>query len=177
MLCDDNGPVGQFGAYDHGVLTASLGMSVRLKIAPAFAYVGAVLFDLAAGARVERHHFVEGARDVTRMIVVHFEAFLPGVDDHYRYALHDPAVLGGETYGRSAELLDVTAERDAAPVAEMAHTATFLASKGFTLSDRHAVARYARIVGDDRRREILIFYHEVGGRLDGIFDRATMVLQ
>ncbi|HYK97366.1 MAG TPA: hypothetical protein VEU77_03135 [Candidatus Acidoferrales bacterium] len=169
--------MGQSGRYERGVLTASFGMSLHLKIAPAFAYAGSLLFDLAAGARVERHHFVEGARDVTRLIVVHFEVFLPGVDDHYRYALRDPAVLAGERYGRSAELLDVAAGRAAAPLAEMARTATFLASKGFRCSGRHAVARYARIVGDDRRGEILIFYHEVGGRLEGIFDRATMVLQ
>ena len=177
MLCEDNGPVGVSGTYERGVVTASLGMSLHLKIAASFAYVGSLLFDLAAGARVERHLFVEGPRDVTRLIVVHFEVFLPGVDDHYRYPLRDPAVLGGETYGRSAELLDVAAERGAAPLAEMARTAAFLESNGFTLSDRHAVARYARIVGDAERGEILIFYHEVGGRLEGIFDRATMVMQ
>ena len=160
------------GAYANGTLTSVLAMSLQVVTAPEFRWVGSFVFDLDAGARVERHVFVEGSPDVTRLIVVQFEAFLPGVDDHYRYGLRDPRVLGGETYGTSTSALNVAEERAAAPKAEMARTADFLASKGLALADGHAVARFARIVGEERRREILIFYHEVGGSLDGLLGRA-----
>jgi hypothetical protein len=148
-----------------------------MRTAEGFRYLGSFTFDLSAGARVARHLFVEGGPDVRRMIVVHLEEFLPGVDDLYRYALADPEVLGGETYGRSTNVLSLLEERTVSPDAEMAHTEEFLRRKGLTLGDRHAVARYARIVGHDRRKEILIFYHEIDGSEAGVLVRAREALR
>jgi hypothetical protein len=54
----------------------------------------------------------------------------------------------------------------------MTHTEAFLESRGLLLPDDHAVARYARIVGNDRRRELLIFYHECDGVVEGVLSRA-----
>ena len=136
-----------------------------------FSYVGAVEFVLGNVARVERHHFVDAAPTPSRLIIVQLEAFLPEVDDHYRYALRDPQLLDGERYGRTASLLRVSDECTSAPQGEMARSLEFLEARGFVIGDTHAVARYARIIGDDRRREILIFYHEVGGSLDGVYER------
>jgi hypothetical protein len=45
------------------------------------------------------------------------------------------------------------------------------------LPDQHAVARYARIIGADRRRELLIFYNEIDGQTDGILDRAERAFE
>jgi hypothetical protein len=122
--------------------------------------------------------FVEDTRGtVARMLVLHFESFLPGVADLYRYALVDPRALGGATYGRSAGALSVRDERADSPEGEMARTAAFVEGHGLALPDRHAVARYARIVGDDRRSELLIFYHEVDGSVDGILERAERAFE
>ena len=54
----------------------------------------------------------------------------------------------------------------------MARTKAFVQGHGLALPDRHAVARFARVVGEDRRSELLIFYHEVDGTEDGILERA-----
>jgi hypothetical protein len=151
-------------------------MSLALRVSPEFEYVGSFVFDLAAGARVDRHVFADGSPSPRRLIVVQFEAFLPGVDDHYRYALRDPARIGGEIYGRSSGVLSVREERAASPDAEIARTADYLASRALAFGDRHAVARFARIVGDDRRQEILVFYHEVDGSPEGILDRAERAI-
>ena len=48
---------------------------------------------------------------------------------------------------------------------------------GLVLPDRQAVARYARVIGDDRRTELLIFYHEVGGTAEGILERAERAFE
>ena len=151
-------------------------MTLRLRVTPELRYVGSHLFELRGLAVVERHIFVEGASDVVRMLVVHFEAFLAGVDDLYRYALHDTRVLGGEGYGRMASVMSLRAEIEESPGAEMAHTQEFIRSKGLRIGDRHAVARYARIVGEDRRKEVLIFYHEVDGSTEGIYERAESAM-
>lgn len=146
---------------------------LRVRVAAPLRYIGSFEFDLERIARVERHVFVEDAgATVTRMLVLHFESFLPGVDDLYRYALVNARELGGAPYGTSAGALSVRDERAASPEGEMAHTAAFIAGHGLALPDRHAVARYARVIGDDRRSELLIFYHEIDGTVDGILERA-----
>ena len=159
-------------AYDGRVLRSGIGLALPIRVRPEFRYLGAVDFVLKSVARVERHHFVDALPAPRRLVIVQFEAFLPGVDDHYRYALRDPTTLGGESWGTSTGTLRVSEERDAQPEAEMARTARFLAEHGTMVDDAHAVARFARIVGEERRREILIFYHEVGGSRDGILERA-----
>lgn len=147
--------------------------ALHIRVAPPMRYIGSFDFDLKGIARAERHVFVEDSEGtVTRMLVLHFEGFLPGVADAYRYALHDPRALGGVTYGSSAGVLSVRDERTEAPEGEMAHTAAFIAGHGLVLPDRHAVARYARIVGDDRRSELLVFYHEIDGTEERILERA-----
>ncbi|MDQ2950763.1 MAG: hypothetical protein M3R54_00705 [Chloroflexota bacterium] len=159
--------------YADGVFTSDELPPLRMRVVPELRYLGSFLFDLKGIARVERHIFVETERVlVRRMLVLQFEGFLPHVDDVYRYGLADPRELGGETYGRQASLLSVSAERAESPDAEITHTVIFLESKGLVLPDRHAVARFARIFGERRRRELLIFYHECDGALDGILARA-----
>ena len=159
--------------YADGVFTSDDLPPLRMRVVPELRYLGSFLFDLRQIARVERHVFVETERAlVRRMLVLQFEGFLPNVDDVYRHALSDPRELGGETYGRRASLLRVSDERAESPDGEMTHTAAFLQSKGLALPDQHAVARFARIVGEGRRRELLIFYHECDGAVDGILTRA-----
>ena len=59
-----------------------------LRVVPALRYIGSFTFDLKKIAQVERHVFVETQGSaVARMLILHFESFLPGVDDLYRYAL------------------------------------------------------------------------------------------
>ena len=59
----------------------------------------------------------------------------------------------------------------------MAHATAFARGHGLVLPDRHAVARYARVIGEDRRRELLIFYHEVDGTERGILERAERTFE
>jgi hypothetical protein len=151
---------------------------LRLRAAPPMRYVGSFTFDVKGIARVERHVFVQtDGPTVARMLVLHFESFFPDVDDLYRYALANPRELGGATYGRSAGMLSVREERAESPEAETAHTAAFIEGHELVLPDRHAVARYARVIGEDRRSELLIFYHEADGTDDGILERAERAFE
>jgi hypothetical protein len=159
--------------YRDGLFVSDELPPLRVTVDPALVYLGSFVFDLRAIARVERHVFAErDGQSVLRMLVLHFESFLRGVDDLYRYRLTEPRLLGGVLYGSGASILRVAEELAESPEGEMAHTTAFLRSKGAAIGDQHAVARYARIVGDDRRSELLIFYHEIGGEPDGIRDRA-----
>jgi hypothetical protein len=163
--------------YDGHALRSGLGLALPMQVRPEFRYLGSLDFVLRNVARVERHHFVDALPKPRRLVIVQFEAFLAGVEDHYRYALRNPRTLGGERWGRTDGMLRVREECDADPEAELARSARFLAEQGAMIGDDHAVARFARIVGDDRRREILIFYHEVGGSTDGILERAESAFE
>jgi hypothetical protein len=156
-----------------GVLVSTSAPPLRLRPAPALRYLGADAFELKALAAVERHHFVEDRQgSVTRMLVVHFESFLPGVRNEYRYRPEDPREIAGAMYGVTTSLLDLREELNAEPEAEMAHTVRFLAVRGLRLPERQNMARFARIVGDDRRSELLIFHHEIAHESAGLLDRA-----
>ena len=161
-----------------GVFVSEQLPPLHLRVASALRYIGSFTFDLKGIARVERHVFVEtNGSTIARMLVLHFESFLPGVDDLYRYSLANTREIGGATYGRSAGTLSVREERAESPDGEMAHTAAFVDGHALVLGDRHAVARYARVVGDDRRSELLVFYHEVGGAERGILERAERAFE
>ena len=163
---------GMRGVQD-GVFVSAQLPPLRLRVLAPLRYIGSFTFELKNVAQVERHVFVEtNGAAVARMLVLHFESFLPGVDDLYRYSLANTRELGGVTYGSSAGTLSLREELAGSPDAEMAHTAAFVAGHDLVLPDRQAVARFARIVGEDRRSELLIFYHEVDGAEDGILERA-----
>jgi hypothetical protein len=156
-----------------GVLVSSSAPPLRLRPAPWLRYVGADAFELKEVAAVERHHFVEDRQgSVTRMLVVQFEGFLPHVRNEYRYRYADPREIAGATYGVTTSVLDLREELNAEPDAEMAHTVRFLAVRGLRLPERQNMARFARIVGEDRRSELLIFHHEIAHAPDGLLDRA-----
>ncbi|HUQ42701.1 MAG TPA: hypothetical protein VM052_09380, partial [Candidatus Limnocylindrales bacterium] len=82
--------------YRDGVFVSDELPPLRMTVDPMLAYLGSFTFDLKTIARVERHVFAQARGDtVVRMLVLHFESFLPGVDDLYRYRLADPRALGG----------------------------------------------------------------------------------
>jgi len=161
-----------------GVFVSEQLPPLRLRVSPQLRYIGSFTFELKNVARVERHLFVETeGSGIARMLVLHFESFFPSVDDRYRYSLANTRELGGELYGRSVGMLSLRDELAESPVAEMAHTASFLEGHGLALLDRQAVARFARVIGEDRRSELLIFYHEIDGAEDGILERAERAFE
>ena len=149
-----------------GELVSSSGPALRIRVDPALRHVGATELAIKGLALAERHHFVD-AQDghVRRMLVVQFEGFLPSNDETYRYRLPEPVTMGGERYGSWVFGYSVAAEIDEDPVAESADTARFLAGHGLSLDDEQLMARYARIIEPDARRELLVFYHEPIRRL------------
>ena len=65
--------------------------------------------------------------------------------------------MAGETWGSWVFCYAVGGE-DPAP--ETLDTVRHLREHGLELEDEQVMARYARIIGDDARHEVLIFYHE-----------------
>ncbi len=80
-----------------GVFVSAAMPALRIRIDERFRYLGRDRFVLKGVAHVDRHHWVavrerpppEGGqmKEVEAMIVLQFEGFLDGVDDHYRYSI------------------------------------------------------------------------------------------
>jgi hypothetical protein len=135
--------------------------SATFRIDPALRYLGVDSFALKGIAHVERYFFAETSGGVVRrLLAFQFEDILPGVDEIYRWQIRSPRLIGGETYHSTAFVFSVPSQVLAEPDAEIARTVAFLGRQGLRLEDEQLVARFARVIGDDRRHEFIIFYNE-----------------
>ena len=65
--------------------------------------------------------------------------------------------MGGEIWGSWIFCYSIARELVDEPGAESADTVEHLRPHGLELEDEQVMVRYARIVGDDARNEVLIF--------------------
>lgn len=136
--------------------------AMRLRVDESLPYLAATELVIKGIARAERHYFVDAREGgVRRMLVAQFEGFLPDNDERYIYPLPDPVEMGGETWG--SWVFCYSLADGSAP--ETKDTVEVMQRHGLTLDDELVMARYARIVGDDARNEVLLFYTEPLGRL------------
>lgn len=144
-----------------GVFVSEALPALRLTPGAGLVYLGAHPFRIGTIARGERHLFADRADGVVhRLLVLQFESILPSSTEEYRYRISNPVELGGIPYRHSVHLYRVSDSIREAPESELALTVEFLRGKRLTLPDEQAMSRYARVIGADRKHELLIFYHE-----------------
>jgi hypothetical protein len=156
---------------EDATLVSTDGPPLRMRVDPSLRYLGSTELVIKDLALAERHYFVDArANRVRRMLVAQFEGFLSSNDERYVYRLPDPVSLGGETYGTwvFADRLSAAPGGDAIP--ESVDTRRMLDEHALTIDDELLIARFARIVGDDGRREVLVFYTEPLRALGHSFD-------
>jgi hypothetical protein len=144
-----------------GVFVSEALPALRLTPGPGLVYLGAHPFRIGAIAAGERHVFVDQTNGVVRrLLVLQFESILPASTEEYRYRITNPVELGGIPYRHSVHFYRLSDSIGEAPDSELALTVEFLKERGLTLPEEQAMARYARVIGADRKHELLIFYHE-----------------
>ena len=163
-----------------GVFVSRENPALRLQLDPSWRYLGLSSFDLKGIAHVERYHFaVTDGNRITRGLVLQFENILPGVDEMYRWTVRTPRELGGIPYQYNVFAFNVDDAVREEPEAEMGHTMKFLAERGISLDSEQIVARFARVVGDDKLHEFIIFYSEPlaasGHRLAAVIDTSGSI--
>jgi hypothetical protein len=118
-------------------------------------------------ALVERFIFVDkGASETTRLFIVQFEGVLESVKFKYRYRVTNPVRLGQHDYQHNVWLYNNAEAVRETPNAEADQTTHFLQAEGYPHDDELAMSRFARIVDDARRHEIIIFYQETLRSMD-----------
>lgn len=142
-------------------LVSTAAPPLRLRIDPRLPHLESTELTIKGLALAERHYFVEAREGrVRRMLVAQFEGFLPTNDERYVYRLPDPVTLGGETYGSWVFCYARRHGTGGDPSPEGIDTSDVLARHDLAMDEEVIMARYARIVGEDARREILLFYTE-----------------
>lgn len=135
---------------------------IRIKVDEALNYVGGITKMLSGIALAEIHYFVEpdSANQIHRRFHVQFEHFLPDSDKTYTYDLPDRIKLGEHHYMHNAGGYAVQLVFDTRPDSDMAAGYNFLKKKGYNLPEEVLYRRFVRVIGDDRRAEILLIYTE-----------------
>ena len=143
------------------VLTSREDPPIRVRVDRALSYLGHLRFPLKGTACVERHFFARAENGrVRQLFIFQFEGFLDDNSKVYRWTVRNPHRLGAEDYHFNTWFFDSARLNAAEPDSESAKTDAFLRSNGLHLDAELMMARFARIVGEDKRHEFILFYME-----------------
>ena len=133
----------------------------RITIDKELAYLGAFRFELKGIACVERQLFavVENGR-IRKLFIIQFEGILDSSSEIYRWPMRDPIRLGDGDYRHNVFAFDTSVSIRDEPEAETARTDAFLQAKGLHLDSELVMSRFARVVGPDKKHELIFFYME-----------------
>lgn len=145
---------------DHTIISDAM-PALEITVDPAFEFVGILSFVLKKIALVERFIFVgRQSSNITRLFIVQFEGILDDVDFTYNYQITNPIELGKHSYHHGVYIYSNDQSVREAPGAESDQTTQFLQGRGYIHDDALAMSRFARIVDEARRHEVIIFYQE-----------------
>ena len=136
--------------------------SLAIEVDEQLPHAGILNFTLKEVAQVERYIYARAdeAGAVQRMLIIQFESILPGVKGSYSFPITNPTRIGDYDYDTSTGIYNFAKTIAANPGAEAEHTKALLVKNGFKVDHDFRVARYARIVGDEKRSELIFFYLE-----------------
>jgi len=191
-------------SFNDGVLISKADPAMSVRIASDFEYLGPESFLLGETHEAERHHFVRrDAGEVTALLVFQFERILDGVPGQYQFNIPPEEHIAGSNYRFAPKRIRLGSHdyihntwafntRESArenPGKESDRTLRLLEGRGYKLDDGLIMARYVRAVGDDQRKEVIIFYmeplrrngHDIsefpdGGPVSESFDRLSTEL-
>jgi len=133
----------------------------RIEVDEELRYIGALRFDLKEMACVERHVFAAVQNhQIQRLFIVQLEGILESSSEIYRWRMRDAVRLGDAEYRYNVLAFDTAASIREEPEAETAKTDAFLKSRGLELETELVMSRFARVVGEDRKHELIFFYME-----------------
>jgi len=148
------------------VLISTYLPSIRVRFDKRLKYVGSQKFILYERAQVEQHFFVAADKQgrIKRLYMVQFEGYLPNINATYDYPVTKTVDLGGQTYLVNAESMpNVSAVLKQDPKSDVTRAASFLANKGYRLSESIVYQRFVRLVDEAKRNEFIMVYVEDAG--------------
>ena len=137
--------------------------TLRITVNRGLSYIGSLRFPLGNTAEVERFVFADADPDgrIRALFVAQFESLLPAAKNGYTFKVVTPIKLGSHDYQTDTGFFDFAEAAAARPGFEADRTRAFLKTHGLEVGDDDFLtARYARIVDDTARHELILFYWE-----------------
>jgi hypothetical protein len=146
---------------ENNVLVSSDLPKIRIAVDKSLPYLGTFHFNLRNIAEGDRYIWAETRNGrVTRMFIVQFEGLLHAIERSYTYQMRTPVKLGNDVYSHNLWFYTEAAQRTEHPKNEPEYLANFLAERGLRTEHDLMMSRFARIVDDAKRHEIILFYWE-----------------
>lgn len=152
---------------ENNILISKSDPALAIAVDGSFTFLGRHAIrirDVAAGERLVYVDELNGR--VSRLFIVQFEGFLPGIDDEYRYDLSQSPVVAGYPFrsnGFAFDLIESVAEN---PTNESADTKRFLEDQGLVAPRQWMMWRSLTVTDEAKRNEMIIFYVEDPASID-----------
>jgi hypothetical protein len=145
---------------ENNLLVSTAQPPIKLQIDRRMGYVGRLLINLFDLAEAEIYVFAEADEGrLKRWLTVHFEGYYDTNSYSYDYRMPGRATLGANEYLYDDRATDLR-EAQIRPGSDWEAVTNLLKEKGFTFPNETIRTRYVRMLGEDRRREILVIYTE-----------------
>jgi len=134
---------------------------LRIRVDAGLPFVGRQTYTIREIADAEAFYFAVSAHGkITRLFMAQFEAFRPEVEGRYHYKLDSTTTLGGLEWRTDVRCWSPWVAEDEEPASDAAHDARFLRTLGLTPIAEMIRLRCLRVLGEDRRAEVLLIYAE-----------------
>jgi hypothetical protein len=152
-------------------LTSDQQPAISIEVAPALHHIGTLEMTIKGMAAAQTFLFVaaDAQRRIQRQLAIQFEHFLPGTNPkvmYYRYDTPRKIPLAGHTYDTDLRVIPSALflqDLESDPEADSVQVQQFIRSKGYELpfyEEQVVTKRMMRILGEDKRAEILFIYQE-----------------
>jgi hypothetical protein len=155
----DNSPT---RTLDGNVLVSSDLPPITVEVDPGLDFIGRLRFPLYGIADADIFVFGEPGPDgiVKRSLVVQFEGYLDNNTHTYNYAMPRKVRLGEHDYMHDYYARNLRGSAERSPDSDGAHVSRLYREKGYSQPEEAIWVRLIRIIGEDRRRELLFIYLE-----------------
>lgn len=135
--------------------------SIQIRIDKNIRYIGSFPFKIEHLATGERYVFAEtSGKNIRRMFIAQFEAFLPETPEIYRYSFENAMILSGHRFNHNTFAYSNRDALQENPKSEAALTDSFLKQRGFDVADEWIASRFLTLGDESRKQELILFYLE-----------------
>lgn len=147
---------------EKNVFTADPPSRLKLTLDSKFQYLGSFPFDIKGIAGGYRYVWGETDKGnhLNRTFIVQAEGYYPGNHGSYNYGTPNPVTIAGDVYQHNVWIYDNDQSAREDPGNESDLTRKFIRDKGYEWEPQLIMSRFARIVDESRKNEIIFFYFE-----------------
>lgn len=135
---------------------------IAVRYSPDFIYLGDLQYIARDTHHIEEFIFVNPNKlgHASHLLLVHFEGFLESKDGAYEYLPQETVMVKGEEFEYERYFLNIQDDFARFPGSDLAHAASYVRQRSYTLAGDMVFQRFRRYTSPDRRSIFSISYLE-----------------